>query len=41
MTRRSVDAAGVNQLVLDGAELTVKTVPLVDDQHEHYVEVNA
>jgi cellobiose phosphorylase len=28
-----------NQLFLDGNELVVKTVPLVDDRREHFVEL--
>ena len=32
-------AAGANQLYLDGEELAVKTVLLVDDRREHFVEL--
>jgi hypothetical protein len=39
MTRRSTDSAGTHPLVLDGVELILPTIPLVDDQREHYVEV--
>jgi hypothetical protein len=40
MTRRSEESAKVHPVVLDGVELILPTVPLVDDQREHYVEVN-
>jgi cellobiose phosphorylase len=33
------DGADANQLFLDGKELAVKAVPLVDDRHEHFVEL--
>ena len=33
------DLPGENQLVLDGNVLTSKTVPLVDDRREHFVEL--
>ncbi len=39
INRLATDAAGVNQLFLDGEELAVKTVPLVDDHREHFVEL--
>ena len=39
MTRRSEDSSKVHPVVLDGVELVLPTVPLVDDQREHYVEV--
>jgi cellobiose phosphorylase len=39
ISRLATDAAGANQLFLDGEELAVKTVPLVDDRREHFVEL--
>jgi len=39
ITQLSADSADANQLVLDGIELAVKTVPLVDDRREHFVEL--
>jgi cellobiose phosphorylase len=39
ITRLVADSAGANQLFLDGEELVVKTVPLVDDRREHFVEL--
>ena len=39
ITRLAADAAEANQLFLDGEELAVKTVPLVDDRREHFVEL--
>jgi cellobiose phosphorylase len=39
ITRLAADAAEANQLFLDGIELAVKTVPLVDDRREHFVEL--
>jgi len=39
ITRFAADAAGINRLFLDGEELAVKTVPLVDDRREHFVEL--
>ncbi len=33
------DSAGTNQLFLDGKELAVETVPMVDDCREHSVEL--
>jgi cellobiose phosphorylase len=38
ITRLVADAAEEDQLFLDGKELGVKTVPLVDDRREHSVE---
>jgi cyclic beta-1,2-glucan synthetase len=38
MTRLAADAADVDQLFLDGKELDAKTIPLVDDRREHFVE---
>jgi len=35
----AADLPGKNQLVLDGNVLTSKTVPLVDDRREHFVEL--
>jgi cellobiose phosphorylase len=37
-SRLVADWAGANQLFLDGKELAVETVPLVDDRREHFVE---
>jgi cellobiose phosphorylase len=39
ITRLAADAAEANQLFLDGIELAVKAVPLVDDRREHFVEL--
>jgi len=39
ITRLATEAAEANQLYLDGEELAVKTVPLVDDRREHFVEL--
>ena len=39
ITRLVADSAGANQLFLDGEELAVRTVPLVDDRREHSVEL--
>jgi cellobiose phosphorylase len=39
ITRLAADWADTNQLFLDGKELAVKTVPLVDDYREHFVEL--
>jgi cellobiose phosphorylase len=39
ITRLAADLADANQLFLDGNELAVKTVPLVDDRREHSVEL--
>jgi cyclic beta-1,2-glucan synthetase len=39
ITQLSPDAAKTNQLFLDGEELAVKTIPLVDDRREHFVEL--
>jgi cyclic beta-1,2-glucan synthetase len=39
ITRLAAEAAEANQLYLDGEELAVKTVLLVDDRREHFVEL--
>jgi cellobiose phosphorylase len=39
ITRLVAGSATANQLFLDGNELVVKTVPLVDDRREHFVEL--
>jgi cellobiose phosphorylase len=39
ISRLASDAAEENQLFLDGEKLTMKTVPLADDQREHFVEL--
>ena len=39
ISRLVVDSAAANQLFLDGKELAVETVPLVDDRREHSVEL--
>ena len=39
ITRSAEAAAAVNQLFLDDQELPGKTVPLVDDGREHFVEL--
>ena len=39
ISRLAADSAGANQLSLDGQELAVETVPLVDDRREHFVEL--
>jgi cellobiose phosphorylase len=39
ISRLAAEAVPVNQLFLDGQELTAKTVPLVDDHREHFVEL--
>ena len=39
ISRLATAAAEVNQHFLDGEELAVKTVPLVDDRREHFVEL--
>jgi cellobiose phosphorylase len=39
ISRLATDAAEANQLFLDGEELAVKTVPLMDDRREHFVEL--
>jgi hypothetical protein len=38
MTQLVADAADEDQLFLDGKELGVKTISLVDDRREHSVE---
>jgi cellobiose phosphorylase len=39
ITRLADEAAEGNQLFLDDEKLAVKTVPLVDDRREHFVEL--
>ena len=39
ITRLDADTEEANQLLLDGKELAAKTVPLVDDRQEHFVEM--
>jgi len=39
ISRLATAAPGTDQLFLDNAELAIKTVPLVDDRHEHFVEL--
>ncbi len=39
ISRLPTEAAEANQLFLDGEELPLKTVPLVDDRREHFVEM--
>jgi len=39
ITRLDADTEDANQLLLDGKELAAKTVPLVDDRQEHFVEM--
>jgi len=39
IARLATDAAEANQLFLDGEELAVKIIPLVDDHREHFVEL--
>jgi cellobiose phosphorylase len=39
ITRLDADTEEANQLRLDGNELAAKTVPLVDDRQEHFVEM--
>jgi cellobiose phosphorylase len=39
ISRLDADAADANQLSLDGELLAGKTVPLIDDRHEHSVEL--
>ena len=41
ITRLDADTEEANQLLLDGKELAAKTVPLVDDRQEHFVEMKA
>jgi len=41
ITRLDADTEDANQLLLDGNELAAKTVPLVDDRQEHFVEMKA
>jgi len=41
ITRLDADTEEANQLRLDGNELAAKTVPLVDDRQEHFVEMKA
>jgi cellobiose phosphorylase len=39
ISRLATNAAEAHQLFLDGEELAVKTVPLVNDRREHFVEL--
>ncbi|MDR3460465.1 MAG: glucoamylase family protein [Verrucomicrobiae bacterium] len=39
ITPLAADAAEADQLTLDGENLDVKTIPLVDDRREHFVEL--
>jgi cellobiose phosphorylase len=39
ITRLDADSNDTNQLFLDGKVLAAKTVPLIDDHHEHAVEL--
>jgi len=39
ITRLDADTEDATQLLLDGKELTAGTIPLVDDQQEHFVEM--
>ncbi|HEX5338864.1 MAG TPA: glucoamylase family protein [Gallionella sp.] len=39
ITRLDMDAADANQLSLDGKILPEQTIPLIDDRHEHTVEL--
>jgi len=39
ITRLVADSASANQLFLDGQELAAETIPLVDNRHEHFVEL--
>jgi cellobiose phosphorylase len=39
ITRLAADATGANRLFLDGTELDMETVPLVDDRRDHSVEL--
>ncbi|HXA45652.1 MAG TPA: glycosyl hydrolase family 65 protein, partial [Candidatus Angelobacter sp.] len=39
ITQLTADSAVENQLFLDGNECAVKTIPLVDDRREHFVEL--
>jgi cellobiose phosphorylase len=39
ITRRAADSTEANQFFLDGNELAVETIPLVDDRREHFVEL--
>jgi cellobiose phosphorylase len=41
ITRLDADTEDANQLLLDGKELAAKTVPLIDDHQEHFVEMKA
>ena len=38
-TRLGADSTGANRLFLDGKELAVATLPLVDDNREHFAEL--
>jgi len=39
ISRLATDACRGDLLFLDGEELAVKTVPLMDDRREHFVEL--
>jgi cellobiose phosphorylase len=39
INRFAADPAEANQLFLDGKELAVELLPLVDDRREHFVEL--
>jgi cellobiose phosphorylase len=39
VSRRAGDSAEANQLFLDGKELAVELLPLVDDRRDHFVEL--
>jgi len=39
ISRLATEAAEANQLFLDAEELTSKSIPLMDDRREHFVEL--
>ena len=39
ITRRAADSTKANELFLDGSQLAMKTLPLMDDRREHFVEL--
>jgi len=39
ISRLEAGAAEADQLLLDGEALAAKTVPLVDDRREHFIEL--
>jgi hypothetical protein len=39
ISRLATDAAEANQLFLDSEELPLKSIPLVDDRREHFIEM--